>query len=413
MDIEKDYWLYIEPHVYCVIKDRQALLYNTLTGATIETAVPEIITLLQALHEKENLGAICVQGKQLAQNPTHDFVVEFCGKNMGNIVDIAQLPEKPVQLMPVLNLQHDVDKLQKRDERSLGENLLYYLHTLNIYLYSGCQRSCPFCEDCFRQSLCCKKTFHGVQPDMMDIPTLQNLLSQIRYGNVGKINLLGGNLPDYPCYSELPSILADFQERVHIWNHYANFTDSQTVLPGFMYDIPVTFPVEDEAWQNCRTLLEDVRACYHFFITDATTYEKSVTLIKQYGIDKYKICPVYTGHNLNFFEEYIYTDRDDIFKSKIPFRRIFAHQKMNTHFFGTLTVLPTGDVYANVNCPSTGNIKTGRLLDIIHTEMLDNTAWRIIRDTNPCSKCLYQYLCPSPSNYEIAIGQPNLCHVKK
>lgn len=26
--------------------------------------------------------------------------------------------------------------------------------------------------------------------------------------------------------------------------------------------------------------------------------------------------------------------------------------------------------------------------------------------------CIYQWLCPSPSNYELVIGQPNLCHIK-
>jgi len=45
-------------------------------------------------------------------------------------------------------------------------------------------------------------------------------------------------------------------------------------------------------------------------------------------------------------------------------------------------------------------------------EMLDNTAWRKIRNDYPCCDCIYQWLCPSPSNYELAIGKPNLCHVK-
>lgn len=41
-----------------------------------------------------------------------------------------------------------------------------------------------------------------------------------------------------------------------------------------------------------------------------------------------------------------------------------------------------------------------------------NTAWRRIREEEPCNLCLYQYLCPSPSNYEAVIGKTNLCHVK-
>jgi hypothetical protein len=36
-----------------------------------------------------------------------------------------------------------------------------------------------------------------------------------------------------------------------------------------------------------------------------------------------------------------------------------------------------------------------------------------IRNQTPCDDCVYQWLCPSPSDYEIAISRPNLCHVKQ
>lgn len=39
-------------------------------------------------------------------------------------------------------------------------------------------------------------------------------------------------------------------------------------------------------------------------------------------------------------------------------------------------------------------------------------AYFLKRVQNPCNACIYQWLCPSPSNYELAIGKPNLCHVK-
>jgi pseudo-rSAM protein len=136
-------------------------------------------------------------------------------------------------------------------------------------------------------------------------------------------------------------------------------------------------------------------------------------LIEKYTISNYAIHPVYTKNNHVFFEEFIYTNREDIFQTKLSFRQIFAHQKLNTHFFGSLTIMPNGEVHANVNSPVLGNISCDTLLDIVNKEMLMNTAWRKVRDTAPCSDCLYQYLCPSPSQYELTIGKPNLCHIKK
>lgn len=134
-------------------------------------------------------------------------------------------------------------------------------------------------------------------------------------------------------------------------------------------------------------------------------------LISAFRIEKYKIEPVYTRENLNFFRENIYIDKDDMFSKTLSIREIFRNQKLNSNFFGSLFILPNGNVKANMNTPVIGNIQTDTLLSLIYKEMVDNTAWRMIRDLHPCSKCLYQFICPAPSNYEIAIGKPNLCHI--
>jgi pseudo-rSAM protein len=410
-EITKNYWVYIYPNVYCCIKNAQALLYHTQTGEKIETDDTEILGLLQALHEKGNLGAVSCEGKMLNKEPYHTFISEFCWKNMGNVADMEKIPEKPIQLMPVLNLQHDVEKLQKESERYVGENILQYLLEINIYLYSGCSLHCPFCNDYFRQNRCCTAS-NDSQPEAMDIRLLQNLLAQIRYGRTGKINILGGNIMEYPDYEKLTAILVDFGERVHIWNHYANFIQTNVPLTDFFYDIPVTFPIDKMAWNHCFTLFKDRKAQYRFFITETEDYEKTEELIIRYALKNYAVYPVYTGTNHKFFEENVFVTKEDIFQTKRSFRQIFAHQKLNTRFFGSLFVFPNGDAYANTNSTILGNIATDILLDIINKEMLSNTSWRKIRDTAPCSDCLYQYLCPSPFNYELVINKPNLCHVK-
>lgn len=407
----KNYWVYIYPNVYCCIKNAQALLYHTQTGEKIETDDPEILALLQSLHEKENLGAVSCEGRMLDREPYRTFISEFCRKNMGNTVDVEKISEKPVQLMPVLNLQHDVEKLQKEQERYVGENVLRYLLEIDIYLHTGCNRHCPLCNDYFRQNRCC--TSNDSQPETMDIHLLQKLLAQIRYGRAGKINILGGNIMEYPHYKELTALLEDFKERIHIWNHYAHFIHTNMPLPDFLYDIPVTFPVNEIVWNHCISLFKDRQAQYRFFITGIEDYEKAEELIIRYALKNYAIYPVFTGTNRLFFEENVYVTKDDIFQTKRSFRQIFAHQKLNTRFFGSLFIFPNGDTYANTNSTILGNIAADTLLDIINKEMSSNTAWRKTRDTVPCSACLYQYLCPSPFNYELVINKPNLCHIKK
>jgi pseudo-rSAM protein len=49
--------------------------------------------------------------------------------------------------------------------------------------------------------------------------------------------------------------------------------------------------------------------------------------------------------------------------------------------------------------------------NLIYRELMEGKSWLRIRNQAPCTECLYQWLCPSPSNYEIVTGKPNLCHI--
>lgn len=82
------------------------------------------------------------------------------------------------------------------------------------------------------------------------------------------------------------------------------------------------------------------------------------------------------------------------------------------HDFGKLNILPNGDVYANMSHPRVGNIFSDSVYEIIEKEIQEGKSWLRIRNQPPCNKCIYQWLCPSPSNYEIAIGRPNLCNIE-
>ncbi len=52
------------------------------------------------------------------------------------------------------------------------------------------------------------------------------------------------------------------------------------------------------------------------------------------------------------------------------------------------------------------------LMDIIYRELIENTAWRVIRNFTPCNDCLFQFICPPISNYEYSLGCKSFCHVK-
>lgn len=181
MIIEKDkkYWLYIAPHVYCNIKDTKVLLYNTANGDNMIVTNHDFIDILEALHEKKNLGAMCFEGAKLAQSPYYDFIIEFCEKKMGNICEVSEESKKPVQMMPILNLQRDVNRFQDDMGQEIGKDALQYLLELNIYLNDSCELNCIHCDTYSKQALCCIKNT-SKQNNILQISVLKNILLQIK-----------------------------------------------------------------------------------------------------------------------------------------------------------------------------------------------------------------------------------------
>jgi len=123
-----------------------------------------------------------------------------------------------------------------------------------------------------------------------------------------------------------------------------------------------------------------------------------------------QLIPIFNGDNLHFFEDNVFMGQEDFDNVFITKREIFSNQSINNNDFGKLTVLPDGSVYANVNMEKLGTVKDSPY-SIVHKELTEGNSWLRIRDMKPCCDCVYQWLCPSPSNYEPAIGKPNLCHI--
>lgn len=79
---------------------------------------------------------------------------------------------------------------------------------------------------------------------------------------------------------------------------------------------------------------------------------------------------------------------------------------------GKLTIYPSGEVYANVNCSVLGNIQDSSLKELLYKEITEGNAWLRIRgNEKPCNQCVNRDLCPSISNYELVIGKNNLCNI--
>ncbi len=405
MENQEKFWLFIKPHVYVSRVQNKRLLYNTQNGEHIETGDSSAIQIIEELHEKKNLGTILLEQKNI-NSELKTFIRATERKDILGTIAHTKDCSRPIQLMPVLNIQRSIEKSKKRKERSVGEDALQYLTELTLFVNNTCGLRCEHCKSAYKQVQFCTR---NNEPTSLDLATLQSIAKQIQYAPVVKLNILGGNIFQYPLLKNVLEVFNNRKGALHLGIHYRNF---QVNNWDVNLDIWVDFPLDENIFSLCASNVQRDKTSFHFLVENEKDVEFAGQIIEKHNLSNADLQPLFNGNNLDFFEQNVFLNREDIFTEPVPQRKIFCNQALNSHNFGKLNVLPNGDVLANINTPKLGNIKEKTLMELLYKELDENTAWRRTRTGKPCNDCLYQYLCPSPSNYEFVIGRENLCLVK-
>jgi pseudo-rSAM protein len=335
------------------------------------------------MFQTENCGVVLLTNERYKQKDVNDFIRELRYNYMGDIIDIGLSKGKPVQLLPYFNFP-DKHEIYKKHNFSSLKNILEKLSEISIHI---------------------DNTTNTIKL----IPFLQSIPGSPTFNIIG-------NIEEIPNYSEILSYFDQHPSPKNILCSYKNVIALQPAFENnFSYRISVCFPVDMQQWNHSRQLLlnQTLPVETIFDVTSDDDCLQAEQLIEQCKIEKYRLNPVYTGENIRFFEENVFLKKEDILSTSMTIRDFFARQAINLYDFGKINIMPDGDAYANLNHPALGNIYTDNIYEIVNKEVEEGKSWLRIRNQAPCTDCVYQWLCPPPSNYEIAIGRPNLCHVKK
>ena len=372
MENVTNYWFTIEPFVYIGVTKNHALLYNTLDGVEIESDKIEVLQLLNEVLQEENCGVVLLTHERYKQKDINGFIKKVREKYMCDIIDVTLSIGKPVQLLPYYNFsdKHDV---YKKNSILTSRKILEYLTEISIHVDQS-----------------------------INITNLILFLESLP-GNI-TFNIVG-NLADVVNYKDLLSFFDLYDSPKNLCCSYSDLISLQSISKrNFSYVISAHFPIDVKKWNHSRQLLFDVSS-----LDDCQQAEE---LVEQFQIENYRLNPVYTEDNIDFFKQNVFLTKKDILSSSISIKNIFANQSINIHDFGKINIMPNGDAYANLNYLTLGNINTHSIHEIVDKEIKEGMSWFRIRNQAPCNECVYQWLCPSPSDYEISIGKPNLCHVK-
>ena len=404
----KKYWILIDTYVF-VWKDMQNILfYNTLAkkGFTIQLS-PIIEPVINRLLEKSNLRVTDIDASFYTTKEGDSFISQLRESFCGDVLDQAFFPNKPIVILPELNINETVDRPEETisNIEGFGSQISRNLMEATIQLTGACNLECTNCNLSSKQMLWCNKQTHT-----LSVSDLTLIVNKLKHVGIYKINFIGGDVLAYPHWDKLMQLLKEASIKKCVYVHHAHIQKQKELLCTLKEEqFEITVLADSHLYASDKSI--DATYNYICSIASIDEYQAAQELIDTNNLEA-TILPLYTNNNLSFFEDYIYQTEDDILESPWSQKEIFAHQIMNTNYFGKFYFAANGEVYADTNAAAIGTIQDD-FSALVHNEMSSGTSWRKTRDREKsCNACLYKYLCPSPSGYETAIGKSNLCHVQ-
>lgn len=388
--MNRELFLFVEPYVYTSMDLDKALLYNTLTGKYI---------LLNSMEQeiREFLNDIIT-------SPTRS--VKLCGHPNGNIKEIiSQLRVMHMcdiieGAMPFVEPMNCKVLFNKSQVFGNYKRIISWVNQLNIVSANG-----QFTDiDVFVN----RDKYNS--NEIFELEQIKEFFSKIYFEKLKEIDYIG-------MYNSIEDIGWVFEIYQDIsFSFHVNYRDViikdlveiRQLCKDFRIVLCFDQTVELKQLKNlvkhCKDLGIEVKGCFLAKNHDDLVFLKSTTFDFEIIV-----LPLFSN-NYDFFIDNVCLSETDILTQKLTQENILTNMTVNSNFFGELILMPDNQIYTNYNSEPIG--KPGNDWRII-LDNLSNSSWFLTREKlEPCKQCAFQYLCPPPSNYEIAIGKPNLCTVK-
>ncbi|RHJ75310.1 TIGR04150 pseudo-rSAM protein [Parabacteroides sp. AM08-6] len=403
----RKYWLMIEPDTFIWKKKNRMLAYNTVNGGMLPLNCSDSWDdKYTTLMNPDNLYCVELTDIDFQDTLFAESINSLTENGFAKLFVQKEGEDRPVSLYPLLSVQRSRAKFLKKPEILEYENFLRYIQEVVIYL-NGNEKDA---NGLFKQ-----QPYFLAGQGTLDYSLLGSFLERVKVSTVGSIKICGKDIFAYEAFRPLLGELDKIHAAKELYVSCSQLIEhaNEIKIAGseqFKWKITV------DCWHpfvaQLLPLLADVHVEWVFYVTSLEDCESAENIIETNGLEKYQVKPLFTGDNLSFFEEYIYLTEEDLRTIRLNKRQVFANMALNVDDFGKLTVLPDGEIYANVNMPALGNLQRNDISHLVKDEILYGKSWLRVREQQPCSECLYQWLCQSPSSYELAIGKSNLCHIR-
>lgn len=404
----KEYWLVLHPDTFLWIKGNKGLVYNSRNYEMFHFENDDLLgKLIDELLKLESLYRVTINDQDLSTETVKNWVNGLLQTDSAILIENDGSNERPVSLKPELRVQDTIVSYKSDHNQSVGGRIMTNLHQLTFHI-NGSHYGNSFYS---RQII-----YPQPEGEEMKLEDICRFITSFGDTSFFLPHIaLVGCLWQYSANNDLLAFLHSLKVNVTVYCTEHDFLKYRDTQKGASYD-NVTFHILISDYNIDYSILlnetqPDISISYGFIVTSENDYECANQLIECYELsEKSRIYPLYTTDNLVFLEENLYMNEDLFENIDLSKREIFAHQVINTNFFGTLTVFSDGNVFAGNVATPIGRINES-LYTIVYREMTEGDSWFQTRSQEPCKSCVYQLLCPSPSTYEQIIGVPNLCHI--
>jgi len=398
----QSYWFYLNDRTYLSIIGKTALLYRTDINKRLIINSPELVSYLTELENVSNMGVISLDAEMLQS----DEMVQLMSLEFGFVAPKGNDFIKPARIPQICKINVDYEKGMSGNEDVSYQlqisNITKNLIKLTIFMNDdGMISTTKVDYTKYFESL--KKT------GFIDFRLLSEILTLVSGYPINTIDLCGPRAIAHPDFSKIVSAIHNIGKQVCLTincdeisiEECLNIDKLNILVDGGFNPVKLNRIVKEVDLLDSRFIfrvkcMDDIDSAYRFI--DANRIDSIVI-------------PFWDGKNSYFLHSVLEMDVDDIFSRPITRREIFRNQKLNSNLFGHLYVLPNGNVFSNLADKPIGDFRTDIISKIIHTELEAGTVWRKTRDDVSCNSCIYKFLCPPPSEYEISMKNYHLCNI--
>lgn len=404
-DILNECQLSMDPNVFIFEGVSEFLFYNSELKTRVVVNKSNIINpIIYRFLDVDNLYTISLN-KNESSNPEvlklirllreHYMCDVFYGCNV-----------KPVTIPPVM-------KCHEEHRGNIDNGKIYSLiNEITFFINGQCNLNCLNCKEYNKQFLFCYKN-----SGFLRFNKIKEILEKIiNVSNLSKLNFCGGNIMLYPELDKLFSFLQSLQCKSNFYIFYKNWDNNllnKILHINSLLHIFVDFPIDDNIIKNILYHISSIqeRVVFNFIITSEENITELNAVLNNYPIEIYNLFPFYNGNNIIFFKKYVYITNEDLCNETPSKKDIYKKQLFNINNMGKIIISSDSMYYTNLNFSPLGSLNES-IESIIKKEWNNGKVWKNIRNSNPCSECIYQYMCPSPTNYETALGKANMCNIK-